>query len=392
MTGTTWRPRTLEKLDALIQAARSEQEKRILLVKKACALTRFSLIEEANAILQRVRATSGAYEPRLCAWIMFCEGLMGHFGSLTERASRDFKRAYAVSIAAGDIELGAIASAWIASSEFTAGNLAAVPSALVQTFTHADRSNAAARARACLVIADLYNCAGDSISARAWYKRGRDAAVDEGDIAMQSVGMYNDAAYRVWNVVMRDCDKGADEHAVMLASVSVDSVGNLDLGLGLRSLTSMVPLLRAEVCTVQRKWDEAIGLFDAYLCDRSVEVHNRLVPKFQAQRAYCLAMAGDHEIAVKAMQDAVAEATACTEDFDDLFVLHTRAATVFECASMHDDCQAHRASAERCLNAFTAFQAELKTSIEPMVARIRRLEEEKARPRPGSSLSSAKLA
>jgi hypothetical protein len=378
MTETTWRPRTLEKLDALIQATRSEQEKRILLVKKACALTRFSFIEEANAILQRVRPTSGAYEPRLSAWIMLCEGLVGHFGSLAERASRDFRRAYAVSIAAGDIELAAIASAWIASSEFTAGNLAGVPSALIQTFTHADRNNASARARACLVIADMYNCAGDSVSARSWYKRGRDAAVDDGDIAMQSVGMYNDASYRVWNVVMRDCDQGADEHAVMLASVSVDSVRNLDLGLGVRHLTSMVPLLRAEVCTVQRKWDEAIGLFDAYLCDRSVEVHNRLVPKFQAQRAYCLAMAGDCDIAVRAMQSAIAEATECTEDFDDLFVLHTRAASVFDRASMHDDCQKHLASAQRCLDAFTDFQAELKTTIEPMVARIMRLEEEKS--------------
>jgi hypothetical protein len=378
MHGTTWRPKTLERLDALIQSATSEQEKRILLVKKACALTRFSLIEEAAVILRDVKSSARAYEPRLSAWIMLCEGLMGHFGSLTEKASRDFKRAYAVSISAGDVELAAIASAWIASAEFSAGNLTAVPSALVQTFTHADRSNAAARARACLVIADMYNWAGDSVSARPWYKRGRDAAVDEGDIAMQSVGMYNDAAYRVWNVVMRDCDQGADEHAVMLASVSVDSVGNLDLGLGLRSLTSMVPLLRAEVRTVQRKWDEAIGLFDAYLCDRSVEVHNRLVPKFQAQRAYCLAMAGDHDIAEKAMRNAIAEAMGCTEDLDDLFVLHTRAASVFECASMHEDSLTHRALAERCLEAFTAFQAELKTSIEPIVARIMRLEERKS--------------
>ena len=377
MTGTTWRPRTLEKLDALIQATRSEQEKRILLVKKACALTRFSFIEEANAILQRVRLTSGAYDPRLSAWIMLCEGLMGHFRSLAESAIRDFKRAYAVSIATGDIELAAIASAWIANSEYALGNVSAVPAALVQTFTYADRSNASARSRACVVVADMHNYAGDTSSARAWYKRARDAAVDDGDIAMQSVAMYNDAGYRVANVVLSDCREGAKEHAVMLASVSVDSVANLDLGLGVRHLTSMAPLLRAEVRPVQRKWDEAIGLFDAFLCDKSVEMHNRLMPKYRAQRAYCLAMTGDKSAAVKEIQDTLKDADACT-DFDDLFVLHARAASVYECASMHDARHEHRVSAERCLSAFIAFQAELKASVDAMVARIMQLEERKS--------------
>ena len=376
MTATPWRPKTLERLDALIRTARSDKERRILLVKKACALTRFSFIEEAALILKSVRGDGSAYEPRLNAWITLCEGLIEHFGSLTERAIRAFKRAYAVGISAGDIELAAIASAWIANAEYMAGNLAAVPGALVQTFTYADRSNATARARACVVVADMHNCAGDTGSARAWYKRARDAAVDDGDIAMQSVAMYNDAGHRVANVVLNDCRGGADEHAVMLASVSVDSVANLDLGLGVRHLTSMVPLLRAEVRTVQHKWDEAIGLFDAYLCDKSVEMHNRLMPKYRAQKAYCLAMAGDRAAAVKEVSAAIEDVDSCP-DFDDLFVLHARAARVFESASMHDARQTHMLAAERCLSAFTAFQAELKASVGAMVSRIMQLEEGK---------------
>jgi hypothetical protein len=376
MTGTPWRPKTLERLDAAIQKTRSDKERRILLVKKACALTRFSFIEEAAVILKRVKGDGSNFDPRLSAWITFCEGLIEHFGTLTERAIRAYKRAYAVSIAAGDIELAAIASAWIANAEYMAGNLAAVPGALVQTFTYADRGNAAARSRACVVVADMHNYAGDTVSARAWYKRARDAAVDDGDIAMQSVAMCNDAGYRVANVVLDDCRGGADEHAVMLASISVDSVANLDLGLGLRHLTSMVPLLRAEVRTVQRKWDEAIGLFDAFLCDKSVEMHNRLRPKYRAQHAYCLARSGDRAAAVKEISAALEDVDACP-DFDDLYVLHTRAASVFELASMHDTRQTHMIAAERCLSAFGAFQAELKASVSAMVERIMQLEESK---------------
>ena len=98
MTATPWRPKTLERLDALIRNVRSDKEKRILLTKKACALARFSLIDEASAVLRNVKSSANAYEPRLSAWLMLCEGLIGHFSRLAESAFRDFKRAYAVSI------------------------------------------------------------------------------------------------------------------------------------------------------------------------------------------------------------------------------------------------------------------------------------------------------
>ena len=92
MTGAPWRPKTLERLDAAIQKTRSDKERRILLVKKACALVRFSLIEQGEAILRDVRSKADDYDPRLTAWIMLCEGLMEHFGSLAERAKRGFKQ------------------------------------------------------------------------------------------------------------------------------------------------------------------------------------------------------------------------------------------------------------------------------------------------------------
>lgn len=377
MTATPWRPKTLERLDALIQKTRSDKERRILLIKKACALARFSLVEDASAILRSVRASASAYEPRLSAWLMLCSGLIDHFSRLAESAIRDFKRAYAVSIAAGDLELAAIASAWIAHGEYCLGNVAAVPAALVQAFTYADRNNASARSRACVVVADMFNYAGDSLSARTWYKHARDAAVDDGDIAMQGVAMFNDAGHRVSNVVLDDCRGTASEHAVMLASVSVDSIANLDLGLGVRHLTSIVPIMRAEVRTVQRNWDEAIGLFDAFLCDRSIETRDRLMPRFHAQRAYCLVMAGDRAAALAAVQSAVADADACS-DFDDLFVLHSRAAKIYGLLGMSEQEQVHGMSADRCLTEYLAFQTELKSSVDAMVARIMLIEEGKS--------------
>ena len=130
MTAKPWRPKTLERLDALIQNARSDKEKRILLVKKACALARFSFVEEAAAILKSVKSSASAYEPRLNAWLTLCEGLIGHFSRLAEDAIRDFRRAYAVSIASGDMELTAIASAWKLHREMSSAILSSASSAL----------------------------------------------------------------------------------------------------------------------------------------------------------------------------------------------------------------------------------------------------------------------
>jgi tetratricopeptide (TPR) repeat protein len=369
MTSSSWTSRGLERLDATLSTTQSPHQRRILMVKKACLYARLGVIDQASAALRSVRDPTAAYDPRLSAWMMFCEGLIEHFASLGEKALSGFKRAQAVSISVGDTELAALAAAWVAAAEVIAGNLEAVPPSLLQAFSLADERNHSALSRACLAVADLLVLSGQASEARPWFQRARHHAVEDGDIAMQHVGLFNDAAARVSSVVLADCRNAATERDILLASLAVDSASNLDRGLGLSHLTSMAPLLRAEVLMVQRRWDEAIGLFDAFLADTSVRTHDRLRPKYLAERAYCHAKLGERNQALHDLDLALKSVEACT-DADDRLVLYARAAAVSAYAGRSDVAQQHEQAAARCEQAFLEHQAKLRDMLVPLLERI----------------------
>lgn len=370
MTTMAWSCRGLDALDAALRQASTRRERSLIRLRKACLLARLTYVDEARATLNEVRAGHPAYDPQLSAWAMFCEGLIEHFDSLGGKAIGSFKRAQAVSISAGDRELAAITSAWIAASQLAAGDHGALPASLGQAFNFADESNASALARSNLVIADLLSVSGQIAESRPWYRLARDYAVQDGDISMQSVILFNDASYRVFDLVLQDCQGPVAERDAMLVGLAVDSIGNLDQGLGAKRLTSMVPLLRADVCTVHRRWDEAIGLFDAFLADRSVHVHLRLGPRYLAQRAYCKSMLDEHSPALADIEAALETSSSC-RDMDDLYVLHTRAALVFQRAGRADRSSASQDAARRCKAAFDDTLLQLRETAASVIERTR---------------------
>lgn len=369
MADQSWTCRGLERLEQSLHAASSTQERRLILVRKACLFARLCRVGESRSLLLSVAAQQQSFEPRMSAWVLFCEGLIEHFESLGSQAIGKFRRAHAVSIATGDRELAALCSAWIANSELIAGNYAGVPGPLRQAFDFADVANSGALARACLVVADALSWSGAFEKAKVWYRRARGHAIDEGDISMQSVVFYNDVAFRIADLVLTDCHSSVSERDIRMSSMALDSVGNLDSGLGMQRLTSMVPLLRAEVFSVEGRWEEAVGLFDVFLADSSVHAHARLIPKFLAQRAHCKAMLGDQAGALRDVERAIVSSVACT-DMDDLCVLHSRVSQVLNRAGKLDLARAHAQSADRCIQAYRQLQAQVQDTLTPVIDSI----------------------
>ncbi|MBI5259661.1 MAG: hypothetical protein HY855_24370 [Burkholderiales bacterium] len=365
----TWTSRNILRLDAEIAAATTIGQRQLLLAKKAGALARLAMLHEADRIVQELRIDNPDYEPQLSAWIMFAEGLIEHFSSLGDQAFDRFRRAYAIGLAIGDEELAATSSAWIANAALMNGNVRAIAEPLTQTFRLAGRENNEALGRACLVIADALSWAGESARAKHWYLKSRGFAVDEGDIAMQSVVLFNAAAFRVANVVSLDCERGADKDAVSLAAMSVESVASLDYGLGIDALSTMVPLLRAEVRSVERRWLEAISLFEANIGTAQAQGQARLVPKHQAELAYCLAKVGRLDQAFAELASALGDKSRCT-DPDDLYVLHSRAAAVLDELGRPTDAEDHRNRAADRLAEFRDFQCELRSAIHPLIEQV----------------------
>ena len=155
----------------------------------------------------------------------------------------------------------------------------------------------------------------------------------------------------------------------------VTSVANLDTGLGISTLATMVPALQAELCTVQLRWSEAIVLFDGFLGSLDADGQGRLSAKFLAQRAWCMANLGQQNAAEESAKGALTSIEDCP-DLDDLAVVYDRLAATFAALGKGAEASAHTAIADRCLSAYRDSQRQLQSAIREVLVPIQGHEEE----------------
>jgi hypothetical protein len=369
--------RSIDQWDRAIAAAGSAQERLVLTARKAGALARLSRFDESRELVTELRSQNLGFDPRLSAWIIFCEGLDSHFSSLATGSALDrFRRAYAIAVASGDRELSAISAAWAANEEFVAGRAASAIEQVRAAFAWADVDNAEARARANLVVADLLSWAGQGERAKKWYTAARACAIEGGDLAMQSVVLFNSAAFHVANLVIADCMGTCAPSHLREIELEVNSVANLDRGIGIDSLTTMVPLLLADIRACEGRWSDALRLFQIHIDHLAEQGQSRLVSRFLAQLAWCKLNSSDVQGAIDDMRSALAHAQdGC--DLDDLFVLYERAARLQRALGDEKGAIDHHFAASRCIASFAAQQGVISEMLQPL---LDRLPEQKTRP------------
>lgn len=332
---------------------------RILRVQIAGLLTRQGRMDEARQMIAQLRAENVGYEPRLSAWIMFTEGLVKHFESLDVLGARDwFRRAYAVAVATGDGELRAISAAWMADSDFRLGNVESAAGHLEKAFGWSSEANHEALGRSCLVLADLLSWAGLHNDARNWYRSARGHAVALGDIGMQSVVLFNSVSFRVSALVLRGCQGSIDKEAAVTLGREITSVSNLDMGLGITTLGSMIPALRAELDTLVGNWQSAIDGFDSFMDDVSRDGQDRLAAKFLAHRAMCLAKSSRRSEAELDIERTLVSIDQCP-DLDDLAVVYSRLASTHATLGNVAESESFGVLAHRSFEAFAESQKSL---------------------------------
>jgi tetratricopeptide (TPR) repeat protein len=326
--------RIIEDLDARIRACTSNEDRNILFAQKAFALARHSLIPEAKKLIHDLRIVNQAYEPRLSAWIMFSEGVIEHSQTFDVAKSKDrILRAHLVGQVANDPTLAGTSAAWLAHFAFVQGSYVESREFLRKAFDWSPDEAWECRARACMVLGFGFYFAGDLINAKLWFQQARDHAIRSGDIAMQNIILFNASAFHVAQLTLLDCTTGVDPAELHFAVMSAQSAGNLNNALGIANQSSMVPVQRAELLTIEKKWREAIEIFNAHIDSSIEEGQSKWAPKFFAQRAWCKANISDTEGARNDIQLATEGADACT-DPDDRGILHLRIASS---AQMLDD-------------------------------------------------------
>jgi len=353
------------------------------LAKRARACGRFSFISHAKNEVAALRQSNKNFDPALAAWIIFCEGLIHHFEHLDVHAAMErFRRSYAIAVAIGHAELSAANRAWIANCQFMEGNASVALDQLEAVFGSERKLEPETLARAYLVLADLTSWSGQPEVAKEWYRQARLQAVEYGDLAFQALVMYNSASFHVADMTLQDClQRALPESEIRRLSLEVASIVNLDKGIGQPHLSFMIPLLHADMLILERKFSDALILFDMVLENIDSLSPKRLIPKVIMQRAWARAKMNMLTEAANDCRFAEQRTEDCS-DIDDLAIIHARLAMIYEICKDRPNSERSEHAFGRCLIALQSMQASLRASIGRTLAVAVRYKE-KTRPEPG---------
>lgn len=361
--------RLLSSLEQLANKANSEVERSVFRAQWAGAMARLGHLGAARKEVQALRIFNANYEPRLTAWIMLAEGQIDHYESLSVAALDKFKRAYGIGIAAKDDDTASFAAAWMSASEFQVTAYHAATKHSLEAISLAPATGYLARSRAHLVLANILCAIGWHQAAPAHYAKARTCAIEAHDISMQSAVLYNVAAFRISRISLDDAFDVVNDEELRLAELELNSIVNLDRGIGVDSLGAMIPILQGQLLMMKRQWGEADLYFARAIPEASTYGPLRWEPRFLAEQAYCQAMLGRVEIAASQIARA-AEQLNGTMHLDDLAACHARIALVSATLGNSANAEMHMKYARQCAAKLADLQADQRRELAPLLAEI----------------------
>lgn len=362
--------RLLNRLDADIKAASTAFKADCLRCERVAYLARHGDADEATRELDALRKSySTRPSPEISAWLHLADGLRCHYRDLSPNAHDKLSRAHALSAGAGLKPLQALSAAWLAHFEYLRADPAPMVRRVAEALLLAPADHHAALARAKLVVAQAYHEGGRFDLARPWYERARYHATAEGDDSTLSAMMWNMASLRVaaWRQI-EACEPGAvgiDAQALL----SAESTAHFDDMLGVKSLRALQPILRAQVCTLLGRTDEALTLYVKHLHDALDQGMRPVAGVLLADRAWCHFHGGGFGAA---RDDAVAAvaALALPGSCCDHAPGHSRLAQVFEAIGDTGAARAQRELAMAAWAGYRLYQAKLVDALQSTLSAL----------------------
>jgi tetratricopeptide (TPR) repeat protein len=330
--------RLLERLDAAIALNPESLEGDCARAERACYLARQGQHEQAASELDSLRKRyESRPHPAISTWLSLADGLMSHFSDMGVAARDKMRRAHALSAAGRLMPLHALSAAWLAHMDDTRMDVDSMVRHLGQALHLADPDHHAARSRANLVAAQALHMAGRLDLAMPWYQRARSHAIAEGDDATISAVMFNMASIRATNLRQVALTGEGNAMEGVYALMSAEATGSFDARTGGVSAMPLLPLLRAQILTLQGEPVQALALYEEHL--DSARGMSRMHCANLADQAWCRSQVGQLDAACA---DALAAAASVGSDtqLDDRAATHSRCAQVF--AALGDSAQAQR--------------------------------------------------
>jgi ATP/maltotriose-dependent transcriptional regulator MalT len=370
------RSRLLATLEEAINKAASPIAAQCLRAERAALLARQGQLERAQSVIDELNSQL-AWQPQsniVRGWVALAEGLHGYYSVIGIGGHEQLELAYKLAQDSGPAatRLRATTAAWLANLAFGDEDAARMAALVRESLDTAAPEHRGALARATLVAGYAYHFGGQSGRAQAWYDASRRHAIAEGDEAHLSALMHNQAWMRGAQVRMAMLfDAGGDNHgdtkAMAQALIGAESIGHYDAGIGIASLGSLVPTLRAQVLTAQGRWAEALDLFEANFDGALAEGLKRIVACLLADRALCEWHQG-HADKARALAGAAEQALAEPIDTDDRTLALARLAQVREVLGESALAARYREESQRLYAQHRAYQQRLVALLDEALA------------------------
>jgi hypothetical protein len=322
--------RLLNRLNSDITYAKTPLESDLRRAERAGYLARLGKSAEACSEIEALRKAYAARpSAEMSAWLNLAQGLVDFFGKMSRNARGYVLRSHALSNAASLTHICALSAAWLAHLDYQADSLVAMGSHLSDAFRLSTGSMHDVRSRACLVAAQALHSAARFDLARPWYLKAHQHATAEGDDATISALMHNMAWRHAYARRAEDCGFPASAKSDnSYVKIGAESVANFDAMIGSTSWPSAVPVLTAQILTVEKEYSRALSLFEIEIPLALDDGLIRMHADFLVDQAWCRFNVGQLEQAV-ADANLAADMVSGEGQCEDPALAHSRLGQVY---------------------------------------------------------------
>jgi hypothetical protein len=234
-----------------------------VIARIAAVHARSGHFDEARLSINAIKEQFGRGESgRVTVWKMIAEGLVFHYEDLSPSALDRISGALALGRAMQYPAVIALASAWKAHIEFERSDFVKMAESLSLALRHAGPMDHDAQTRIAMVLANAFMICGDRVQMQAWFMRGRDHAVKNGDRVSVEALQYNKAAFATAWARVSGCAAAVNAEELARLRGEVNSARNLQELARIGALSGHIRLIHARLLMLEAKYELAVEVLN----------------------------------------------------------------------------------------------------------------------------------
>lgn len=330
----------LDRLNQVIDREFDLRTRACLIAEKTLYIAREGKFDLARETIKNLRSqfdVSTSLE--LTCWLCMLDGIILFHETPDSNSFDRIRRAYQLSRSISTSKVGVLSAAWLSHLELNRGRLQESVLLSAEALKCANGSMSGPLSRIALTVADTFSFCGDWVEASEWYARSRNQALIDGDRLGVSAVLHNIAALRVHALSLAKFCQVSGPPSGTWIELELNSSRNYDTGIGLLSLSSLEPIIRAQLFILCDRFDDALQILErrvASLEDDGLIRYRAIILADQLLCKVKLSVAPD----INGCVDSILEALRRTADHDDRALVFGLLSTIFE--SMNNNGETRR--------------------------------------------------